>query len=1239
MIPSTNGNSAPKGCNPISSNCVIWQGPDLPCIDLCTGDSISAVLAKLCEELVNLTTPDDSCCDVTELSPGCLQDAYPDNSFESMQDYINALTDYVCNRIVVEGGDITINQTSSPIVRIPSCVLGKFFIRTANTVVVAIDNPSAAAAYGVVEVWQEASQSAVLAYNAYLDEAADSPGFTLNTSMMQTEFMVLDSNNPDLYSLTTGVWAGNYSGWSSFIGNAICQLTDCAYECLSSEPTSSVGVNTDSVNPIVGDRKPSALSKANKQIIERMIDNKVKKSTINVPKVVPKYVTNKVGKAVDMNVLLTALEKEFGLLRNSTGTATDMRNAITAQPMNLNSEDALNGKGTMGLLPGWYTNPNNLSESIVNAWMTIADLRNAVIDIQKNYLGTTTCKDIKYGVKGYLNATGPTVNGIDLDFSETEVKAPFYDCDKGCKVTIEDSDFTTLIKYLNVSSISNSGNVFISFQNSRINKSSNYKVTVDMCFTDGDSQCAKTTSFTIENNQKCPTVQFTGTDTGTIAYQITGVDGSSYDLTLVCESFSGQEYGRNVYPAPASTLTGRFVGLESGKAFNIYAELKSKGSGVTTKCPAQSVATTTPLCTTSHIKAIDYKSSFSEAVGAHLRIACYNDTVSTHSTLLSFDTNGDPIIIKCTDDDSATCTGGESITTYGDFIGNTSSKNLIIGTSTYPSSLVGEEGSGWKYVNTIGGPQNRTYYVYALVNKNSNSIDEVVISCDCALFVKNDLSMNYCKSFGTTLCKVDLVGFSNTSIKNAVEITSVPSKGSVSYDEALSTHNQLVFTYSSTSANTDWTSDSFKFRVANTCGVSSETIIPITKAKEAVRTTGDVYVYVNTTDMSYTDAVDLKATFEAVKVKMQDTCKSWTGTIYYIPVDSTAGSGNYLNYPKSLVDMRAGAAGSITLAGGTWASWMSKPSYWTASSIESVPSNATIFAFTNLTSTNADYSWPQLSDGWLGQPTAQYQNDYEEFVDLMTGTQTTAWGTSNGTAVKYFGTDGANFRQILVPIMKSKTGETAAAALQMLGAITGSKLTLAEVNGIKVGDNKYPVDLNKYLLESSSEAKDTYTGVTSANNITIKGLKDYGFTIASWLDSQDDISTNNEKLQKELMATIALDPDLSLTNCATEAECGFKMLGSGIANTWAYSSTSGIDAGNRAIAGTHIQEVWHNSDSTIWAAGGHYKTLAGACLNDPDSPTELETGWYAENIGSRRFGKYTKGGPGVAGTWGSFGSY
>jgi hypothetical protein len=43
-----------KNCSPISSNCVIWDGPDISCINLCNGDSVSDVIHKLATELCTL---------------------------------------------------------------------------------------------------------------------------------------------------------------------------------------------------------------------------------------------------------------------------------------------------------------------------------------------------------------------------------------------------------------------------------------------------------------------------------------------------------------------------------------------------------------------------------------------------------------------------------------------------------------------------------------------------------------------------------------------------------------------------------------------------------------------------------------------------------------------------------------------------------------------------------------------------------------------------------------------------------------------------------------------------------------------------------------------------------------------------------------------------------------------------------------------------------------------------------
>lgn len=72
MKPLNNDN---PGCNPISSNCVIWQGPDIPCIKLCKGDTVSDVVYKLATELcdiltqIDVNTYDLSCLNLTECAP------------------------------------------------------------------------------------------------------------------------------------------------------------------------------------------------------------------------------------------------------------------------------------------------------------------------------------------------------------------------------------------------------------------------------------------------------------------------------------------------------------------------------------------------------------------------------------------------------------------------------------------------------------------------------------------------------------------------------------------------------------------------------------------------------------------------------------------------------------------------------------------------------------------------------------------------------------------------------------------------------------------------------------------------------------------------------------------------------------------------------------------------------------------------------------------------------------------
>lgn len=78
------------GCTNMSSNCVVWQGPDIECINLCKGDSVTEVVYKLALELCKLMdTFDLKNYDLKCFSSGVCQ---PQN----FQDFINILINKVC---------------------------------------------------------------------------------------------------------------------------------------------------------------------------------------------------------------------------------------------------------------------------------------------------------------------------------------------------------------------------------------------------------------------------------------------------------------------------------------------------------------------------------------------------------------------------------------------------------------------------------------------------------------------------------------------------------------------------------------------------------------------------------------------------------------------------------------------------------------------------------------------------------------------------------------------------------------------------------------------------------------------------------------------------------------------------------------------------------------------------------------------------------------------------------------
>ena len=103
-------------CSPTSSNCVIWQGPDLDCIKLCKGDTISDVIASLATELCNvmdqlsITNYDLSCFNLV----GCKPETY--------QELLQFLIEQICSLQGLSPTDTT-GKTDDVLITVAPCFI------------------------------------------------------------------------------------------------------------------------------------------------------------------------------------------------------------------------------------------------------------------------------------------------------------------------------------------------------------------------------------------------------------------------------------------------------------------------------------------------------------------------------------------------------------------------------------------------------------------------------------------------------------------------------------------------------------------------------------------------------------------------------------------------------------------------------------------------------------------------------------------------------------------------------------------------------------------------------------------------------------------------------------------------------------------------------------------------------------------------------------------------------------
>lgn len=117
-IPKKNTTTGKLPCNLVSSACVTWDGPDIPCLNLCKGDNVQTVVYELGKKLCDMT---EGIINISELNISCY---LPGQEVPTtVTEVIQLLSDQICHLMGLDpqspGGEINLDDV---IIDLPSCL-------------------------------------------------------------------------------------------------------------------------------------------------------------------------------------------------------------------------------------------------------------------------------------------------------------------------------------------------------------------------------------------------------------------------------------------------------------------------------------------------------------------------------------------------------------------------------------------------------------------------------------------------------------------------------------------------------------------------------------------------------------------------------------------------------------------------------------------------------------------------------------------------------------------------------------------------------------------------------------------------------------------------------------------------------------------------------------------------------------------------------------------------------------
>lgn len=1067
MIPSNTNMTSP--CTPVSSNCVIWQGPDISCIDLCKGDTVSDVVAALAVQLCEIIESACTWCepDLTSLDLKCALPVAPLPAPADLEETLQAIIDYLC--------EVVAGETTIPLIPLPECFYYKSLAGILVTELPLVD-------------W------AVLIGNKICDNLYSIQIINQNIINLENRIVVLENcvlpcdpsgKSPDTSVISSCLFP------STSVASSVLLLTLETAFCNLRDATGTVGqINTAISAQCLNATSPS-LAAGGVSSLGNIT------GWVNTPATLAESNVNQWLAICDIYAAVADIQTNccdtgcagvnFGFIYTTIdGTGNGVPDSI-----NLNFQSC--------------NIPAGFSDCGGSTTVTITDSNGA--SVTQNIVISTLATDPGGANIGITALNTLTSLLIQIDFCVTDNVSQ---CAESQQVIVPLSiPCPTGVVVAVVTSTAFS----VTFPNT-LGTSVSYTITATSQTT---GVVLGTTS--IANPSPSISYTFVGATAGeTYNVQITVASG---ELTVVCPIQSITIPGSVCSDVETNTpsvdpveVLDYYLGLyDNGVIVTRYwydaadQIIKAENAGVTVPC--DSPILTSPVMDYLAIAGnvavdvsygtepspTDFEISWSVDGVTYLGLTSYAGAPVNPVVIATGQTSGS-VYIKV----ETTCTGPlqsvPSIIRY-DF-GTTAwttiqspaecadtsitagcpagievaRQYLDCGPATY-TIFGGSADSYWFYVGKIVVGLD-TRYIYAGWDNATQSVRSVVECCTCPTFILQDIIQVLCGEAGDSVNVTIpyVLGSSGEDGEPSMIIVSNPVLGSVVQGAVA---NEFVYTSAATTDN-DY-ADTFQVQlspfVQGTDGCSlAQATVQVTNVNCNVKlehTNQDIYAFIHT--QGYTDVEGAQ-----IKQGMTELTDQWTidfgfsGNIYFIPTDDD----RWLGYHKAIVD---DGVSWLQSASAAWQALEVLPTSWSGG-VGVYKNAACVIIFSNESST--DYHPTTLGAGWSSQPNPLYKENFDEYVDMTMGTALSTWGLALNITQPQF-PDGLS--SILYPLTVDGSGsDDAANILQMLAAYT-AELIPVEKYGIPTA-----VDVTSYMLAGAPAMP--YDGsVTPAGNTIVNLYK------------------------------------------------------------------------------------------------------------------------------------------------------